>query len=115
MHFALRSLNGQRCATSPKSEKINFCATRQKVFFIGIFEYTLVSVGKGGFAPPPPFGPVFFVKKKTNRVIVISAPFWAFGKSSTLASAGFKSSGHFFSLGKAGSLNFKNFYRISGV
>jgi hypothetical protein len=103
MHFALRSLNRQRCATSPKSKKIKNRRTQQKVFFcIGVFQYTSVSVGKGGSSPIfflfGPFFFVFFFEKK--RRTVISAPFWAFEKKAGFRWWEFKNTGNLFSAGQ---------------
>jgi hypothetical protein len=102
MHFALRSLNGQRCATRPKSEKNQrFTDTTKSFFFIGAFQYTSVSVGKG----VRPlfiffFGLVFFVfflKKKVRTVVF--ALFWAFGKKGGFRWWEFENTGTFFFAG----------------
>jgi hypothetical protein len=104
MHFALRSLNGQRCATSPKSEKNQrLCQPTKSFFFIGVFQYTSVSVGKGGSSPVFfKIGLVFFVfflKKK--RRTVISSPFWDFEKRRGFRWWEFKNTGNFFSTGQS--------------
>jgi hypothetical protein len=100
-----------------KAKKKKNCVNQQKVFFfIGAFQYTSVSVGKGVrplfiFFFRACFFRIFFEKKSENRSFWAILGFWKKGGVSLVGIR--KYWDLFFCWARLASLNFKNFFAVS--